>query len=113
MLIRAYSDLHGNLPIVDPCDLLLLGGDVSPLDGERDVERMTSWIEGEFSAWLEATPADRILLVPGNHDFIFEARSDWPEMPAELLIDQAVDVDGISVYASPWVPALKEWAFYG
>jgi Icc-related predicted phosphoesterase len=113
MLIRAYSDLHGMLPRVDPCDVLLLGGDVSPLEGERDVERMSAWIEGEFSDWLAACPADRILLVPGNHDFVFEARADWPDLPAELLIDQLVDLDGVSLYASPWVPKLMEWAFYG
>lgn len=113
MLIRAYSDLHGMLPKVDPCDVLLLGGDVSPLEGERDIERMTGWVEGEFSQWLSECPADRILLVPGNHDFVLEARTDWPDLPAELLIDQLVDLDGLSLYASPWVPTLKEWAYYG
>ncbi|MBJ7354722.1 MAG: metallophosphoesterase [Thermoleophilaceae bacterium] len=113
MLIRAYSDLHGMLPRVDPCDVLLLGGDVSPLEGERDIELMSAWVEGEFTDWLTACPADRILLVPGNHDFVLEARRDWPELPAELLIDQSVDLDGLSLYASPWVPTLKEWAFYG
>jgi hypothetical protein len=113
MLIRAYSDLHGLLPRVDPCDVLLLGGDVVPLEGERDLDRMTAWLAGDFTAWLSDCPADRVLLVPGNHDFIFESRSDWPELPTELLIDASADLDGTSLYASPWVPALKQWAFHG
>lgn len=113
MLIRAYSDLHGMLPRVDPCDVLLLGGDVSPLEGERDLALMTKWIEGEFSQWLTDCPADRILLVPGNHDFILEARTDWPDLPAELLIDESADLGGVSLYASPWVPMLEQWAYYG
>jgi Icc-related predicted phosphoesterase len=113
MLIRAYSDLHGMLPIVDPCDVLLLGGDVCPLEDEKDFELMTKWVEGEFSDWLRAVPAERIILVPGNHDFVFEARTDWPDLPAELVIDKQIDLGGVTVWASPWVPNLKEWAFYG
>lgn len=113
MLIRAYSDLHGMLPKVDPCDVLLLGGDVSPLEGEADLEFMTKWIEGHFSEWLAACPADRILLVPGNHDFILEARTDWPDLPAELVIDELIDLGGVTVWGSPWVPKLDQWAYYG
>jgi Icc-related predicted phosphoesterase len=112
MLIRAYSDLHGMLPIVDACDVLLLGGDVVPLEGERDMDLMTAWVEGEFSDWLRACPAERILLIPGNHDFIFEAKTDWPDLPAELLVDQLADLGGVTVYGSPWVPKLKDWAYY-
>jgi Icc-related predicted phosphoesterase len=113
MLIRAYSDLHGYLPLVDPCDVLLIGGDVSPLEHESDLELMTKWIEGEFSDWLADCPAGRILLVPGNHDFILEARTDWPDLPAELVIDEQIDLGGVTVWGSPWVPKLKEWAYYG
>lgn len=113
MLIRAYSDLHGMLPQMDPCDVLLIGGDVCPLEGERDLDLMTTWIEGEFSKWLEACPAERILIVPGNHDFILETRTDWPDLPAELVIDELIDLGGVSLWGSPWVPKLKEWAYYG
>jgi Icc-related predicted phosphoesterase len=113
VLIRCYSDLHGFLPLVDPCDVLLLAGDVSPLEIERDFERMSAWIEGDFSDWLRAVPAERILMTPGNHDFAFEAQREWPGFPAELLIDQSATIGEVTLYASPWVPTLKDWAFYG
>jgi Icc-related predicted phosphoesterase len=113
MLIRCYSDLHGMLPTVAPCDALLIGGDVCPLEGERDLDRMSGWVAGEFSTWLQGVPAKRILLTPGNHDFIFEAQREWPDLPAELLIDESTELGGLSVHASPWVPKLEQWAFYG
>ncbi|MBJ7458065.1 MAG: metallophosphoesterase [Thermoleophilaceae bacterium] len=113
MLIRCYSDLHGLLPRVEPCDVLLVAGDVCPLDGERDFARMKDWIEGEFSDWLRAVPADRIVMTPGNHDFAIERQREWPDLPAELLIDQSTSIGELTLHASPWVPTLKHWAFYG
>lgn len=115
MLIRAYSDLHGMLPVVDPCDVLLIAGDVCPIIGEHGVDEQARWIESEFSQWLGQIDAKQIVLTPGNHDFVFEKRTDWPEMHATLLIDESIKLidDGPSLHASPWVPTLREWAFYG
>lgn len=114
MLIRAYSDLHGMLPVVDSCDVLLIAGDVCPIIGEHGVEEQARWIEAEFSTWLEQLDARQIVLTPGNHDFVFEKRTDWPQMPATLLIDESIELidGGPSLHASPWVPALPDWAFH-
>lgn len=114
MLIRAYSDLHGMLPLIDPCDVLLIAGDVCPIIGDHGVDEQARWVENEFSNWLAQVPAEKIALTPGNHDFVFEKRTDWPDLPAELLIDQSTELspDGPSVFASPWVPALPNWAFH-
>lgn len=114
MLIRAYSDLHGMLPLIDPCDVLLIAGDVCPIVGDHGVDEQARWVENEFSTWLAQVPAEKIVFTPGNHDFVFEQRTDWPDLPAELLIDQStvLSSDGPSVFASPWVPALPNWAFH-
>lgn len=114
MLIRAYSDLHGMLPVVDPCDVLLIAGDVCPIIGDHGVEEQARWVDNEFSSWLAHVSADQIVFTPGNHDFVFEQRTEWPGLPATLLIDQglALSDNGPTVYASPWVPALPNWAFH-
>lgn len=114
MLIRAYSDLHGMLPLIEPCDALLIAGDVCPIIGDHGIDEQARWVENELTNWSSQVPAEQIVMTPGNHDFVFEKRTDWPDLPAALLIDQGTTLadDGPSVFASPWVPALPNWAFH-
>jgi Icc-related predicted phosphoesterase len=68
----------------------------------------------KFNIWLGTLPAKKILLVPGNHDFICE---ELPQMckqeltHATLLIDEFIEIDGKRFYGSPWVPEYGRWAF--
>lgn len=72
MKITAISDLHGNLIDIEPCDTLLICGDISPLEIQRDHIQMTKWIFNEFQHWVMNLPCERVILTPGNHDFWFE-----------------------------------------
>lgn len=102
------------LPVIEPCDVLLIAGDVCPIIGEHGVDEQARWIETEFSQWLGQIEASQIVLTPGNHDFVFEQRTECPNMPATLLIDESIELlgDGPTLHASPWVPALPNWAFH-
>lgn len=113
MLIRAYSDLHGNLPVIDPCDVLLIAGDLCPIeDWPHDVAEQEAWLRGAFTDWLKALDAGRIVLTAGNHDFAIEARPERPELPADLLIDRSIEIDGLKIHGAPWIPTLPDWAFH-
>ena len=72
MKVTAISDLHGNLIDIEPCDLLLICGDISPLEIQRDYIQMTKWIFNEFQEWIMKINCPTIILTPGNHDFWFE-----------------------------------------
>lgn len=72
MKVTAISDLHGNLIDIEPCDLLLICGDISPLDIQRDYIQMTKWIFNEFREWIMKIDCSTVILTPGNHDFWFE-----------------------------------------
>ena len=114
MLIRAAADLHGNLPSVPACDLLLLAGDIVPPAIERDLADSLAWLIGPFDAWLTRIPAREVVAIAGNHDFAFQARPTPPLRWTYLRDSQAtVDIAGESlrIYGTPWTPAHQQWAF--
>jgi hypothetical protein len=51
MKIVAIADLHGILPEVPPCDLLLLAGDLTPVTN-HGVQFQADWLATEFRVWL-------------------------------------------------------------
>jgi hypothetical protein len=112
MKIVAASDLHGYLPDVPPCDLLLLAGDLCPVEN-HGLGFQRDWLAGPFARWLAAVPARHTVGIAGNHDFLFEEAPDL--VPAGLkwtyLCDQQTTVDGLTVYGTPWQPTFGDWAF--
>lgn len=114
MLVLATSDLHGNLPPVPACDILLLGGDICPLAFDRNIKRCQAWLDNEFRAWLWSVPAKRIVAIAGNHDFAFEHDQKIRDLnlPWIYLRDSGADIEGLKIWGLPWVPNLPGWAFY-
>lgn len=113
MLIRALADQHGIFPKVEPCDVLLIAGDVCPMDSHQE-NHQRAWLRNQFSEWLNELPAERIIGIAGNHDFALQKyKGLGDELPWEYLEDSSLDLDGLKVYGSPWVPNLPAWAFYG
>jgi Icc-related predicted phosphoesterase len=106
--IVAISDTHGFHDAVDiPAgDILIHAGDLTRHGEMADVR--------EFNDFLGGLPHPVKIVIAGNHDFCFE--SD-PEMcrthltNAIYLQDQAVTVEGIRFYGSPWQPWFFDWAF--
>lgn len=118
-MIRAYSDLHGILPIIKPCESLLICGDICPVVGSHDPHVQTNYIHGIFTDYcnyLLDEVCQEIVITPGNHDFCFE-RPFYRELKfprgVKILIDDDYELkSGFTVWGSPWVPNLKNWAFY-
>ena len=109
MKICCISDLHGALPKVPYCDLLLLGGDYCPT-----TKGQNGWLRDAFTPWLErvAERGTKIVGVAGNHDYIWEKRPDLvPRMPWTYLQDSEATVCGLRIYGSPWQPRFLDWAF--
>lgn len=130
MKITAISDLHGNLIDIAPCDVLLICGDISPLEIQRDHIQMTKWVFGELMDWVKKLPCDKIFFTPGNHDFWFEKfcnenmRNIFKYGKFEILMDEArtyflktsheENLEKVTVYGTPWIkPIGREgtWAF--
>ncbi len=110
MKIACVSDLHGMLPEIPECDLLLLGGDIGP-GSERDLRFHARWYDETFRKWLGIIKVPTIA-VSGNHDFIFQHGSDMvPDLPWTYLQDSGCEFQGLKIWGSPWQPVFGGWAF--
>jgi Icc-related predicted phosphoesterase len=109
--VVCVADLHGHLPVIPPCDLLVVAGDICPTGDERPVTQR-HWLGSTFARWLAEVPARAIVGVAGNHDVIGESdpsvlrNLDW-----HYLQDEGVEIAGLSVYGSPWTSRFQDWAF--
>lgn len=110
MIICATSDTHGELPRIPPCDLFIHAGDFN--HRSEIIEQMV-YMNGPFLEWFEKIPAKKKVLVPGNHDFIFE------EAPHLLhkkimdctLIDQSTTFENLHIFGTPWTPWFLDWSY--
>jgi Icc-related predicted phosphoesterase len=109
MKVFALSDIHGYLPKVPECDILLLAGDYEPGMGKgRDRE----WLLGPFADWLRGLPARHVIGVAGNHDFEFQRHPEaYRGLPWHYLENSGIELDGLTFWGSPWTPPFFNWAF--
>jgi len=109
--VAAIADLHGFLPEIPPCDILLVAGDVCPTQDHRlDFQRW--WLENSFSQWLGEIDAGVVLGIAGNHDFVAEAEPDlMRRLPWTYLCDETIEAGRLRIHGSPWTPTFYDWAF--
>lgn len=110
--VVAVSDLHGVLPDLPACDLLLVAGDVCPTTDHRSPYQ-AQWLDGPFRAWLKAAPARCKVFIAGNHDRVFEEAPHLvpPDLPGIYLQDTRLDWEGLAIWGTPWQPRFFDWAF--
>lgn len=109
MHILAISDLHGFLPDIPECDLLLLAGDYCRT---RNPDQQRRFLLGEFSDWLRKVPTRHIVGIAGNHDLLLQEDPSINEhIPWIYLQDQLIDIEGVKIYGTPWTPTFFDWAF--
>lgn len=122
MRIVATSDFHGFLPEIPECDLLLIGGDICPVEN-HDRKFQADWLRGEFRDWLAEQPALVKIWTGGNHDFVLQ---DWRNKPEKIqgiggkyLDNTWLEIPGVAapfdrplkIWASPMSPTFGNWAF--
>lgn len=116
------SDLHGYLPEVKPCDLVLICGDTVPLKYQSDFELTYDWYKYDFKRWANYLECDKVLFIAGNHELTFPKYSGvfYDEFPDEDKITYLQDSDYTykghdekcyKIYGTPWCQMFGRWAF--
>lgn len=110
MKVCCLADIHGHLPDVPDCDLLILAGDYCPMPSVRKQAR---WLRHKFGPWLESLKSRMAVVgVAGNHDFIFQREPGAvPTLPWVYLQDSGAEILGKKFWGSPWQPVYGYFAF--
>ena len=108
MRIVCLSDTHGfhaGLEVPDG-DLLLHAGDATKHGSLEEV--------AAFNRFLGTLPHRHKVVIAGNHDWAFEKEAVLARdliTHAVYLQDEAVVVEGLRIWGSPWQPWFYDWAF--
>lgn len=121
--ICALSDLHGRLPRIESCELVLIAGDIVPLNIQFDNAAATLWFLGEFTEWINTMPCDEVVMIAGNHDKLLErasfiAHAVESETNFKLTYLSGTTYDYVAenynhykIYGSPFCHKFGNWAF--
>ncbi|RJQ27066.1 hypothetical protein C4577_01970 [Candidatus Parcubacteria bacterium] len=120
MKILAISDLHGNLPKLPACDLLLIAGDICPGPYHPEIVaavKHADWLHNDFRRWLNNCECKQAVGIGGNHDVLFEGKMliKSLQLPWVYLQDEGYEFEGLNVWGCPWsVPPVVnggKWTF--
>jgi Icc-related predicted phosphoesterase len=112
MKVCVCADLHGNLPEIPECDLLLIAGDITPFH-DHSLGFQQKWLNTTFRKWLLEINASTYFC-PGNHEFIFETNKEIdPIVNDRCINDKYLLWNNIKIYFTGWTPWFQSWAFNG
>lgn len=118
MKIVHVSDNHNKLFDIPSCDLLIHSGDLTNYGDKFEIQRGLEWLSSQAATYK--------ILVPGNHDFGFDYKSDMGPNKEELekriieasqvygvdvLIQDINYIEGLKIGTCSYVPMYGDWAF--
>ena len=100
MIIDCISDLHGHYPKLDGGDLLIIAGDLTARDTEKD------WLD--FEIWICEQEYREKIIIFGNHDNFLNSMDEhkiwryWDKVGVTYLCDSVTEFHGLKIWGSPW-----------
>ena len=118
MKIVALSDLHGQLPqIEEVAPIYCICGDIIPLNIQMNDKKSRKWLREEFIPWTDSLPCSHVVLIAGNHDFVFfrmdidDIREIFKGSKIEYLENDGIELEGLKIFGTPWCHQFGRWAF--
>jgi|SRR5579864_1977711 len=110
MRLILISDTHGhhNSIRIPSGDVLIHAGDLTASGKVVEIEAAAKW--------LRSLPHPHKIAIAGNHDLLFESSPTQAigllrNAGVTYLQDADIEVNGLSIYGSPWQPSYMHWAF--
>ncbi len=113
------SDIHGTL--IDygkfpKGDVLVIAGDISPINDDHKIFRQEAWFRNSFAPWLRKAPFKYKIVIGGNHDYYLHSRpsKELQDILGEgcfYLRDEILELEGKTFLGIPWCSNLPRWAF--
>lgn len=113
MKIVCISDTHHGYGASRPNPLTVPDGDVLVFSGDATFTGTVDEVAA-FNSWLRRQPHETKVVVPGNHDWLYQRNPDLARSltsAAKVLVDEGMEVGGIKIWGSPWQPEFNDWAF--
>jgi Icc-related predicted phosphoesterase len=117
MKLVVTSDCHGRLTRarIPQGDVLILAGDIlANRSGDPDIDAAFQLNEiRELDDFCGALGFKHVLLIAGNHDWVFERYKDAHRVLKNIvyLEDNGNELDGVRFWGSPHQPWFFDWAF--
>jgi Icc-related predicted phosphoesterase len=137
--IIAFSDPHGQLPIItEPFDLMLIGGDVCPAHDHYNAFQR-NWLSTVFVSWVLSLPfADnnsKVIFIGGNHDCFLDDepnpnKGDYSSIYTDIIkpcggrlvyleddeyvfekANEDGQIESLKIYGTPWCKTFGRWWF--
>jgi len=109
MKLVCISDTHMSTPDLPEGDILIHAGDATFRGTIDEVSKFAEYIKTQKHKF------DKIIFVPGNHDFLFETNESLARsilQDCTVLINESYEYKGIKFWGSPICPPFGNWAFY-
>ncbi len=102
MEICCVSDLHSYFPDVGSGDLLIICGDLTARDTNKN------WVD--FEIWITSQSYKSIIIIAGNHDNFLASTDEhrmwkfWDKADYRIhyLCDSGTEFEGLKIWGSPW-----------
>lgn len=118
MKVVALSDLHGELPEINTVAVIYcICGDIFPLNIQMNDRKCRLWLVNHFIPWANALPCGHVVLIAGNHDFVFERmetediRKLFEGSKVIYLENDGIQLEGLNIFGTPWCHQFGRWAF--
>ena len=123
MKICAISDLHGYLPEIESCELVLICGDIIPLNKQDSYRNTQKWYSKIFTEWANNLPCEKVIFIAGNHDLYLQNHDSLygnimfsKTNKITYLVNEEYEYisnDGkiYKIYGTPYCHSFGNWAF--